>query len=82
MDFGTDFDLALAGFDSQFTLVTSARLVLNNVLRRWTTGEETTAGQRIYQGRCRDIRRLLASRFDRARLAALPVVAGLLRGRP
>ncbi len=71
MDFGTDFDLALAGFDSQFTLVTSARLVLNNVLRRWTTGEETTAGQRIYQGRCRDIRRLLASRFDRARLAAL-----------
>lgn len=71
MDFGTDFDLGLDGFDSQFTLVTGARLVINNVLRRWTTGEETTAGVRIYQGRCRDIRRLLASRFDRARLVAL-----------
>lgn len=71
MDFGTDMDLGMEGFDPQFTLVTGARLVLNAALRRWTTAEESAAGQRIYKGRCRDIRQLLTARYDQARLVAL-----------
>ena len=74
-DFGTDF-LVFDEMPPDFRLSTGDMLVLAAVYRRWTTDPDSVAGARIYKGRCRDIRRLLAARYNLARLTALATELG------
>lgn len=67
-DYGRDLSL-LDGLSAQFPLLEGPGLVVQAVYRRWTTDPASTAGRRIYQSQCRDIRRLLGARFDALTLA-------------
>lgn len=69
--FGTDLALS-NGFDPTFPVVSNRANLIDALFRRWTTDSATEAGQEIYQGRCIDIRLLLAGRINNARINNLP----------
>lgn len=66
--YGQDLSL-VQGFPQLFPTLEGSALVLQAVYRRWTTPPDTEAGRRIYGSQCRDIRQLMAMRFDGAILA-------------
>lgn len=64
----------LSGFVGTFPLAEGALAVGQGMYRRWTTSENSLAGKRIYKGRCRDIRELLAAQLDTGRLQSYALV--------
>lgn len=69
-DYGRTLSL-VDGFAPHFPQVEGGLVVLEAIVRRWTTAPESLAGRRIYQSRCRDVRALLAARLSSDRLASV-----------
>lgn len=67
-DLGTDLSL-MDGFAPHFPSVAGPKNLIEALYRRITTDPESQAGQAIYQGRCMDVRRLLAKAIDGATVA-------------
>lgn len=69
-DFGTEL-LLFDAFSPRFGTASGEVLVLASLYRRWTTDPASPPGRNIYKGRCQDLRLLLGSRQDPARLVSL-----------